>query len=252
MTASASSIRRSALITGGAGTIGRHICTALAHSGYAIGVGYRNDSTQAQRVVNEINAADGSAVAVPVLLDDPDSVVPALATMHAKLGPLGVLVNNAVAWPDDVEQAEPFHRTTADWASLIRTNLEGTLAITRHCTQAMVDHSWGRVVTVSTDLVDGSMQSDVSYIASKGGMTAASRALSWELGPSGVTVNLVAPGLTAEKGATISPHVVDELIERTPLRRLVTAAEVAAAVAFLASEHAGGITGHVLTVSGGH
>lgn len=252
VTASAPEQHRSALVTGGAGAIGRHICLALARSGFAVGVGYRGDSTRAQEVVDEINTEGGAARAVPAVLDDPDSVIPTIARMHAQLGPLGVLVNNAVAWPDNVEQAEPFYQTTMDWASLVRTNLEGTLAITRHCAQTMAHHHWGRIITVSTDLVDGSMQSDVSYIAAKGGMTAASRALAWELGPAGVTVNLVAPGLTAEKGATIAPHVVAELVEHTPLRRLVTAAEVAAAVAFLASENAGAITGHVLTVSGGH
>lgn len=243
---------RSALVTGGSGVIGSRICSALAESGFAVGVGYRENDAQARRIVTELRDAGGEATAVPVRLDIPDSIIPAVGELEEKLGPLGVLVNNAVVWPRNVEQGDPFHRTEADWQSLVRINLEGTLAITRHCVGAMVGHRWGRVITISTDLVEGSMQSDVSYIAAKGGMAAASRSLAWEVGPAGVTVNLVAPGLTAEKGATIGSNVVDELVARTPLGRLVTAAEVAGAVAFLASDIAGAITGHTLTVSGGH
>ncbi|TGD87875.1 SDR family oxidoreductase [Mycolicibacterium sp. CH28] len=242
----------SALVTGGAGTIGSRISQALSAAGFAVGVGYRDNLSRASRVAENIVNAGGEAIAVPVSLEQPESAIAAVETMAAELAPLGVLVNNAVAWPATVEAAEPFHMDESDWAATVRLNLEGTLHITRHCLRPMTQQGWGRIVTISTNLVDGVMPSDVSYVSGKGGLTAASRALAWEVGPAGVTVNLVAPGLTAEKGATLPEGIVSRIVDGTPIRRLVTSAEVAAAVAFLASPQAGAITGTVLTVSGGH
>lgn len=243
-----------ALITGCSGSIGIHIARALSAAEHSVAVGYRENQTAAMTVVQEIVDAGGAACAVKVDLSDPSTMRDALATISSELGgAVSVLVNNAVAWPESVEQALPFHTAeNDDWAGNIRTNLEGTLHLTRLALGPMVDVQWGRVITISTDLVDGSLPADVSYLAAKGGMTAASHAIAWEVGQFGVTVNMVAPGLTVEKGRSVPSDVVAGILARTPRRQLTAASEIASVVAFLASDDASAITSQVIRVNGGH
>lgn len=243
---------RSVLVTGGSGVIGAAICTALAKNGWSVAVGYRRDRPRAEEVAASLTAAGVKARAVVVDLSQPEEIPAVIDSIESELGLLGVLVNNGVVWPTSVEEAAPFYKTDDDWTQLLQTNLLGTLAITRLALQRMVAHGWGRIISMSTDLLETSMPMDASYLAAKGGMTAAARALAWEAGPRGVTVNVVAPGLTTEKGTTLPEEVTQPIIAQTPMQRLVHAKEVAAGVAFLASDDAAAITGHVLTISGGH
>jgi 2-hydroxycyclohexanecarboxyl-CoA dehydrogenase len=183
---------------------------------------------------------------------DPDSVEAAVERVEESLGPIDVLVNNA-GW----DEARPFLETDEPfWDRVIEINFKGGLRTTRAVLPGMVDRGWGRVVNIGSDAgrVGSSMES--VYSGAKGGVIAFTKTIAREVARSGVTANVVCPGPTktafldriAGEGGE---RLVDSLTRAVPMRRLGEPEDVAAAVAFLASDEAGYITGQTLSVSGG-
>jgi 2-hydroxycyclohexanecarboxyl-CoA dehydrogenase len=238
--------KRVAMVTGGARGIGRAIALALAADGRAVAVGDLLEDEAA----GTAEEAGGLGVALDVT--DSSSVAAAVERVEESLGPVDVLVNNA-GWDEArlfVETDEPF------WDRVIEINFKGGLRTTRAVLPGMVERGWGRVVNIGSDAgrVGSSMES--VYSGAKGGVIAFTKTIAREVARSGVTANVVCPGPTktafldriAGEGGE---RLVESLTKAVPMRRLGEPEDVAAAVAFLASEKAGYITGQTLSVSGG-
>ena len=227
---------RVALVTGGERGIGRAIALALAADGRRVVVG---DLLEAD--------ADGM-LAVRLDVTDPASVATAVGEVEEALGPVDILVNNA-GWDEMrpfLETDEPF------WDRVLDINLKGGLRMIKATAPGMVERGWGRVVNIGSDAgrVGSSLES--VYSAAKGGVIAFTKTLARELARTGVTANTVCPGPTRTPMlAEMEPRLVEALERAVPMRRLGEPDDVAAAVAFFASERAGYITGQTLSVSGG-
>ena len=235
---------RTAFVTGGGGGIGGAICRALAQDGCRVVVADLI-TEHAQKV-----AAEAEGVAVALDVRDPASVEAAAATA----GDVDVLVNCA-GWDELV----PFLETDeAFMQKVLDINLAGPIRVTRALLGGMVDRRWGRVVNIASDAgrVGSSLES--VYSAAKGGVITFTKTIAREMARYGVTANAICPGPTdtpllagiVEAGAD-SARVIASMTKAVPMRRLGTPDDIAPAVAFLASDAAGYITGQTLSVSGG-
>lgn len=244
--------RRIALVTGGAGGIGRAIAHALADDGRSVAVGDLR-AAEASEVAAEIQRGGAEAVGVGLDVTDAGSVAGAVERVGAELGPIEVLVNNA-GWDElhpFLETDEPF------WDRVIDVNYKGCLRVTRAVLPAMVERRFGRVVNIGSDAgrVGSSLES--VYSGAKGAVIAFTKTIAREVARSGVTANTVCPGPTrtplleqmAERGP--GGRLIESLERAVPMRRLGEPEDVAAAVAYLASDRAGFVTGQTLSVSGG-
>ncbi len=227
---------RTALVTGAARGIGRAICDELAAQGMRVAA---------------CDVLEGLDI-VPMDVTDPASVNAAVERAEAEHGPVEVLVNNA-GW----DELHPFLDTDEEfWERVIEINYKGCLRTTKRVLPGMVERGWGRVVNIGSDAgrVGSSMES--VYAGAKGGVIAFTKTIAREVARSGVTANVVCPGPTrtpmlegmADAG---EGKLIESLTRAVPMKRLGEPEDVAAAVAFLASEKAGFITGQTLSVSGG-
>jgi 2-hydroxycyclohexanecarboxyl-CoA dehydrogenase len=191
-------------------------------------------------------------MAVQLDVTDRASVSEGLRGVEDSLGPVEILVNNA-GWDElrpFLETDEPF------WDRVIEINLKGCLRVTHTAVPGMVERGWGRVVNIGSDAGRVGSLLEAVYSGAKGGVIAFTKTLARELARSGVTANTVCPGptrtpLLESMAETGSEKFVESLTRAIPMRRLGEPEEVAAAVAFLASEEAAFITGQTLSVSGG-
>lgn len=242
---------RTALVTGGGGGIGRAVVLALAEAGCAVAVGDLREDTGAQ-VAAEVQSAGGHALALVLDVTDSGSVGRGFAAAEAELGAVDVLVNCA-GW----DEFKAFTDTDeAFWRRVIAINYEGVLRTTQAVLAGMAERGSGRIVNVSSDAARvGSAQESI-YAGAKAGVIAFTKTIAREVARRGVTANVVCPGptdtpmLTAMAGED-GERLVAALERAVPMRRLGRPEEVAAAVAFLASEEASYITGQTLSVSGG-
>jgi 2-hydroxycyclohexanecarboxyl-CoA dehydrogenase len=235
-----------ALVTGAAQGIGRAIATALADDGRRVVV------ADLQAEAADRTAAELGGIAVSLDVTDTTSVAAAVERVSAELGPVEILVNNA-GW----DELKPFLDTDEEfWDRVIDVNFKGALRTTHALLPGMIERGFGRIVNIGSDAgrVGSSLES--VYSGAKGGMIAFTKTVAREAARSGVTANVVCPGPTrtpllegmAEQGGE---KLVTSLERAVPMRRLGEPDDVAAAVAFLASERAGYITGQTLSVSGG-
>jgi 3-oxoacyl-[acyl-carrier protein] reductase len=235
-----------ALVTGASRGIGEAIAIKLGESGATVLCAARSVD-RVKEVASRITAAGGKGVAVELDISSPDAreKVKALIEEHERID---VLVNNAGVTADDL-----FIRMKPEaWDSVIRTNLDSMFHVTQEVVKKMIRTRWGRVINITSVVGLSGNPGQTNYAASKAGIVGFTKALALEVGSRNVTVNAVAPGfvVTAMTDA-MTDQAKASMEERIALRRLGTPEDVAAAVAFLASEEAGYITGHVLNVSGG-
>ena len=245
--------RRVALVTGGARGIGRAIALALAADGRAVAVGDLL-LEDAEATAAEARSSGVDAIAVALDVTDSASVEAAVQRAVAELGPVSVLVNNA-GW----DELRPFLDTDEEfWRRVVEVNYMGVLRTTKAVLPGMVDAGWGRVVNISSDAgrVGSSLES--VYSGAKAGIIGFTKTIAREMARTGVTANSVCPGptrtplLEGMAGADESGQKLIAGLERAvPMRRLGEPEDVAGAVAFLASDGAGFITGQTLSVSGG-
>ena len=241
------------VLTGGGGGIGSATCKRLAAEGGKLAI-FDLNLEAAKKTAAEIVAAGGVADAFQCDIVDRASVDAAVAAAEAKLGPVSVLVNNA-GW----DIFKPFVKTEpTDWAKIIAINLTGALNMHHAILPGMVARRYGRIVNVASDAARVGSSGEAVYAACKGGLVAFSKTLAREHARHGITVNAVCPGPTAtamlsDVAATAaSPEKLIEAFTRAiPLGRLGQPDDLAGAIAFMASDDAGFVTGQVLSVSGG-
>src|SRR5207248_6497112 len=238
---------------GAGGGMGRGIALALAAAGQAVGAADIREADAAATAA-AVRDAGGRAVEVGMDVTDLDSVVGGVRLVGDELGPVDVAVNNA-GW----DELRPFVETDeAFWSRVVDINLIGCVRVTHAVLPGMVERGFGRIVNVASDAgrVGSSLES--VYSGAKGGVIAFTKTVARETARNGVTANSVCPGPTrtpmlegmtgeGEQGAKL----IDALTRAVPMRRLGEPEDVAAAVAFFASERAGYITGQTLSVSGG-
>jgi NAD(P)-dependent dehydrogenase (short-subunit alcohol dehydrogenase family) len=229
---------RVAVVTGGASGIGKAIAERLAEDGHRI-------------AVFDLNPGDGPhSYAVDVT--DRAAIDTALAGVHEELGPVGILVNAA-----GLDGFKPFLKISFDdWQKVVNVNLHGVFHMIQAVLPEMVDAGWGRIVNISSSSTHSGTPYMSHYVSAKSGVNGLTKSLALEYGPAGVTVNAVPPGFidtpmlrkAADRGFLGD---IPKTIEATPVRRMGKPEDIAAAVAFLASEEAGYITGQILGVNGG-
>jgi len=234
-------MRRRALVTGGSGAIGAAICRALANDGVEVIVHANRRLDQAKRIAAEI----GSPHAIAFDVADRAATRAALEPLVEE-EPIHIVVNNAGVHDD---AAFPAMRPE-QWERVIAVSLHGFYNVTQPLVMPMVRARWGRIVSVTSVAAEIGNRGQVNYAAAKGALHAASRSLAREVGSRGLTVNCVSPGLvdTPMSAGLFEPAAIERMV---PLQRMGRPEEIAAAVAFLASDAAGYITGQVVPVNGG-
>lgn len=237
-----------ALVTGGSRGIGRATCLALAARGAAVAIHYHNREDAAREVVQQIQAAGGRAVSVQADLADGAAASDLVAQVNTALGPVDILVNNAAEYGT----ATVLEMTDAEWARTLELNLTAPFRLARACMPAMIAQGWGRIINISSQAAYTGSARHAHYAAAKAGLLGLTFTLAKELGPHGVTANVVVPGrIVTDMLSGQLPTRAEEWLGQTPLRRFGQPEEVAAAIAFLASDEASYITGAALQVGGG-
>ena len=236
---------RRALVTGASGGLGRAIAIRLARDGLHVIVHANSRLDAATLIAREIVAAGGCAE--PVAFDVTDRAATHVAC--AKLleaGPVQVIVNNAGTHDD---AAFPALRES-QWRDVIAVSVDGFFNVTQPLTMPMIRTRWGRVINISSVAALTGNRGQVNYAAAKGALNSATKALSLELASRGITVNAVAPGII-ESGMAEGTFDLGVIERMVPAKRAGRAEEVAALVAFLASDDAGYICGQVISINGG-
>ena len=234
---------RRALVTGASGGIGQAIAERLARDGAHVVVHANTRLEAAEAIAEAIVAAGGSAEAIAFDVTDRAAAQAACERLLAA-GPVQIVVNNAGIHDD---AAFPALRE-AQWKGVIDVSLNGFFNVTQPLVMPMIRTRWGRIVNLSSVAAIAGNRGQVNYAAAKGALNSATKALALELASRGITVNAVAPGLIAAgMAAQIDPALVEKLV---PMKRAGSAAEVAALVAFLASDEAGYISGQVVSING--
>jgi 3-oxoacyl-[acyl-carrier protein] reductase len=239
---------RVALVTGASRGIGAAIAIALGREGAAVGVNYHTSEARAAAVVSTIQSAGGKALAVRADVRDGTAVRGMVAGMLAAFGRLDLLVNNAGILND-----VPLHEMSEEtWDEMMATNLRPVFLCSRAVLPHMLERGSGKIINVSSLLAQKGMAGRTHYAAAKGGVLAFTRALAREVGPRGIHVNAIAPGLIeTELVGEITDEIRRERSAVLALRRIGLAEEVAPTAVFLASDGSNYYSGQTLSPNGG-
>ncbi len=238
---------RVALVTGASQGIGRACALALAAEGATVALAARNEAKLAE-VQAEIAASGGHAESFPLDIANEDSIRSTAKAVLDRLGTVAILVNNAGITRDGLSM----RMKRADWDDVLATNLTGAFLLTQSLLSAMLKNRWGRIINITSVVGRTGQAGQVNYAASKAGVIGMTRSLAREVASRGITVNAVAPGyIETPMTAVLNEVQRTGMMSSIPLGRPGTDTEIAHAVAFLASEGASYITGHVLDVNGG-
>ncbi len=238
---------RVALVTGASQGIGRACALRLAKDGATVAVTARNQE-KLNELVSEITAAGGKAAAFTLDVADEEQVKSTVKAAIAKLGKIDILVNNAGITRDQLVM----RMKRADWDAVLQTNLTSAYLCIQQVIGSMLKQRWGRIVNVTSVFGQMGQAGQANYAASKAGLIGLTMAIAREVGSRSITCNAVAPGfIETAMTAVLSDEFKQTAVKQIPLGRVGTAEDVASAVAFLASDEASYITGHVLNVNGG-
>ena len=239
---------KTAVVTGGSRGIGRAICLELARRGANVVFSYAGNTAAADKTLEELKALGVEARAIQGNVADPAAAKTLIDTAVKELGGIHILVNNAGITRDGLAMA----MKEDDFDAVIETNLKGAFLCMKAAIRPMMKARYGRIVNMSSVVALRGNPGQVNYCASKAGLIGMTKSLAKEMGARGITVNAVAPGYIATDMTAALPDAAREaMLSTIPANRPGTPEDVAAAVAFLASEEAGYITGQVLSVDGG-
>ncbi|MCI1966102.1 MAG: SDR family oxidoreductase [Oscillospiraceae bacterium] len=237
---------KKALVTGASGGIGQAVAARLAKDGYQVFLHYHHNEKRARSLMERLTRAYGTEAALPARADLSDSAQ--VAEMFRCAGNIDLLVNNA-----GIAQQKLFtDLTDRDWDEMFNVDVRGVFLCCRAALPAMIHRKSGCIINISSMWGQVGASCEVHYSAAKAAVIGLTKALAKEVGPSGIRVNCIAPGvIDTEMNAGFSEETMEQLREETPLCRIGSPADIAQAAAFLASPQAGFITGQVLGVSGG-
>lgn len=237
-----------ALVTGGSRGIGKAIAETLAKAGYQVYLTYVSKADEAEAVARNIVAAGGKACAFRLDVADAEAVAAFFKERIKDQVELDVLVNNAGITKDGLM----LRMKDEDFDRVIQTNLRGAFVCVREAAKIMTRQRHGRIINISSVVGQMGNAGQINYASAKAGLIGLTKALAKEEGPSGITVNCVAPGvIDTDMMASFTTEDKAALAEETPVGRLGTAEEVAKLLLYLAGEDAGYITGQVFGVNGG-
>jgi 2-hydroxycyclohexanecarboxyl-CoA dehydrogenase len=245
-------VGKNAVVTGGASGIGLATSQRLARDGAAVAIWDVNEAA-AQRAAAELVATGARAIGCRVDVSQRAQVNAGLARVHAELGAVQILVNNA-----GITDFTPFLEVTEEsWDRIMSVNLKSMLLCTQAVLPDMLAAGWGRVINISSSSAQSGSARMTAYSASKGGVIVFTKSLALELAATGITVNNVPPGFidtpmlrASERPGALGAGIA-ALAASSPMKRPGRPEDIAAACSFLASEDAGYITGHTLSVNGG-
>jgi len=238
---------RVALVTGASQGIGRACALKLATEGATVAAAARNQD-KLNELVNEIIASGGKAAAFTLDVTDEEQVKSAIKSAIAQFGKIDVLVNNAGITRDQLVM----RMRRADWDAVLQTNLTSAYLCIQQVTSSMLKQRWGRIINITSVFGQMGQAGQANYAASKAGLIGLTMAVARELGSRNITCNAVAPGfIETAMTEALGDEFKQNAAKQIPLGRVGTTGDVASAVAFLASDAAAYITGHVLNVNGG-
>jgi 3-oxoacyl-[acyl-carrier protein] reductase len=241
---------RVALVTGASRGLGAGIARRLAADGFSVAVNYRSGAAQAADVVDSIRRSGGVAEAFAADVTDEEDVALLIRQVTEKLGPVTVLVANATG---PQPQASVDDLTWNDHLGQLDFFVKSPTLLVREVLPFMRERHYGRVIQIGSDMFARALPEWSAYVAAKGAQVGLTRTWARELGPAGVTVNLVAPGwIPVERHSDTTDEQIAGYVREVPVGRIGTVDDIAASVAFLASEEAGFVTGNCITVNGGH
>jgi 2-hydroxycyclohexanecarboxyl-CoA dehydrogenase len=237
---------KTAVVTGAARGLGRAIALQLARDGASIGV-WDLEPNGAQETARMIAQTSGRAIACVANTASASDIAQATARTRAELGPITILVNNAALSP-----FAAFETITEEmWDNLMAVNLKGPFLCTKAIIPDMLAAGWGRIINISSSSTQTGSTAQAHYVASKGGVIGFTKALAIEFAMKGITVNNIPPGFVNTEGLRASPVDIENFAKKTPMQRPGSPEDIALAVSYLASEGAGYVTGHTLSVNGG-
>lgn len=237
-----------ALVTGSSSGIGAAIARELAGGGAKVAVHYRGNADGARAVMTQIVDMGGVCNIYQADVSDASQAASLVKQVQTDLGGLDILVNNAGTTRDTLLMT----MKEDDWDVVINTNLRSVYAVTKAAIRGMIKQKSGRIINITSVVGISGQAGQANYAASKAGIIGFTKSLAREVASRNITVNAVAPGfIPTSLTDVLSEEQKASILANTPVGRMGTPEEVAWAVAFLASERSGFITGHVLTVDGG-
>lgn len=224
--------------TGASSGIGRATAVAFAREGARVAITYKSNKAGAEETVSRIQSAGGEGLATPMDLEEHSGIDNAVAQVVQRWGHIDVLIGNAVRWANI--WGRPLGQIDfGELSAILRGNLEGTFHLLRAVLPSMVEQKWGRIVLVSSGLAEHGVPPNGSpvYGSAKAGLHGLARNLAWELGPSGIFINVVAAGFTMTERnlANFPQQMRDSVAAQTPTRRLSVPEDVASTIVFLGS-----------------
>jgi 3-oxoacyl-[acyl-carrier protein] reductase len=238
---------RVALVTGASQGIGHACALKLAQSGATLALAARSQE-KLQELVQQIEAPGGKAAAFPLDVGDEEQIKSAFKAVIAQFGKIDILVNNAGITRDQLVM----RMKRADWDSVLNTNLTSAYLCTQQAISSMLKQRWGRIINITSIFGQMGQAGQANYAASKAGLIGLTMAIAREVGSRNITCNAVAPGfIETAMTSGLGEDFKQNAVKMIPLGRVGSPDDVASAVAFLASDEASYITGHVLNVNGG-
>ena len=237
------------LVTGASGGIGKAVAEKFAQNGYRVAVHYHNGKERAEALQKQLEQQGCSVMTIQADLRDSMQVQAMIGQIERSWGGVDVLVNNA-----GVAQQKLFTDITdEEWRNMFAVHVDGAFYCARAVLPGMIHRKHGSIINVSSMWGQTGGSCEVHYSAAKGALQAMTKALAKEVGPSGIRVNCVAPGviLTEMNTRMFDQDTLEALKEETPLETLGTTEDVANMIYFLASAEAGFITGQIIGVNGG-